>query len=796
MTNFLCSLRSRLILLILTAMVPAFALIIDSAAKYREQTATQIKQNVLVAARAIATEQDRVLDNAHEFLVTLSRVPQIREINRTACHKILAGLLEPRYADLVLADPTGKPLCTALSPGNSLANTSGRHYSSSVESYDFSVGDIRQRPSSAKALLDVSYPVLNHPGLVRAVVSATLDLSWINRIAVDTHLYPGATFTLVSSQGNVLLRHPNGAEWTGKPLFPEPSRPGSISSDRGDIIEATGPDGVQRLIALSPLKSPVGGKTVYAAVDLPVDIAFAKTREILIQQLIALGILSVVILGTTWFGTDVLVLRRIRDIITATNKMAAGNLHARTSHAYDNNELGQMARAFDHLAETLETREAEAVQSAKQIHQQRQQQEALYDLNRGITSTLDVASVLSTLLDHLSLLFPSFTVTVSWIDTHTGKLETIAHRGPTGSEPANADLTSAQSLPLLVLRRQAPLAISGNNTEAHAADRELFFALGWASYLGLPLTVKTETLGVLSFYNREPHEFSPDEINFLNALVNEAAVAIHNSQLYEQTRQQTVELEKSNKIKDEFLGVMSHELRTPLNIIMNYSEALRMGTFGEIGPEQARGTDKIRIQADHLLSLINGILEITKIESGTVSLEIRPLDLKEFIAELKSDYMLPMDNDVALVWDEAAELPVFVSDRVKLKQILTNLINNAIKFTNQGSVTITAELSARGESLEIHVADTGPGIPAELLPFVFDKFRQIDSATTRNYSGAGLGLYIVKNYATLLGGTIDVRSNLGEGSVFTVKFPIASHGVKTEKTEHPLQHSAGSYSLS
>jgi signal transduction histidine kinase/HAMP domain-containing protein len=775
-------------------MIPTFALMLDSAGKYRELTAAQVKQNALVAGRAIASEQDRVLENAHEFLVTLSRLPQIREKDRAACRKILAGLLEPRYADLALADPGGHPLCTALSASHSLANSGGLHHSRSVEEYDFAVGNIRRLPASAKALVDVSYPVLDRPGVVRAVVSAAIDLSWINRMAVDTHLHPGASFTLINGKGEALLRYPAGNDWIGKTILPHGAQLATLSSSRENTIEARGPDGIPRLFAFSPLKNPVGGETVYAAVDLPVEIAFYKTRDILMQQLIALGILSALILASTWFGTDALVLRRIRDIIAATQKMAAGNLRARTALAYDTSELGQMARAFDNLAETLEKREAEAVQAARQIHQQRQQQEALYDLNRGITSTLDVASVLTILLDHISLLFPSYAVTVSWIHAQSKVLETIACRTSTGSEPADTACASKESLPELVLQQRSPLAVLDGRADLRTADLDPFRRDGWVSYLGLPLTVKNEILGVLSFYSREKHEFSPDETIFLNALVNEAAIAIHNSQLFEQTRQQAAELEKSNKIKDEFLGVMSHELRTPLNIIMNYSEALRMGTFGDMGPDQARGMDKIRLQAGHLLSLINGILEITKIESGTVSFEARPLDLKDFMAELKSDYMLPMETGVTLVWDNGAQLPIFVTDRIKLKQIVTNLINNAIKFTARGSVTISTAIAAGGERLEIQVADTGPGIPNELISSVFDKFRQIDSATTRNYSGAGLGLYIVKNFVTLLGGTIEVRSKLGEGSTFTVKLPVAPHPAEAAK-QKPLPGPADSIPL-
>src|SRR5687767_3087596 len=188
-------LRSRLIILVLAAVIPAFALIVYSADRYRDLTAAQVKQNVVVAARAIASEQDRILENAHEFLVTLSRVPQIREQDRAECRKILAGLLEPRFADLVLADRSGNPLCTALSRAQSVALPGGKHHSRTVEGHDFAVGNIRRDASGQRTLLDVSYPVLHGPGIVKAVVSAVIDLSWINRVAVDTHLQPGATFT-------------------------------------------------------------------------------------------------------------------------------------------------------------------------------------------------------------------------------------------------------------------------------------------------------------------------------------------------------------------------------------------------------------------------------------------------------------------------------------------------------------------------------------------------------------------------------------------------------------------------
>jgi signal transduction histidine kinase/HAMP domain-containing protein len=780
------SLRAQLIALILMAVIPSFGVILYSANQHRELTAGQAQRNALSAARAIAAEQERFLENAHQFLVMLARVPQIRNTSKTACSKFLAGLLEPIYADLGIADREGNLLCSALPTDKSLVVAKGSHYTRAVETHEYSVGAIRIDLSTGKTLADLAFPLSGSPGSGYGVVIAALDLSWVTRITAQNHLYAGATFTLVDSFGTVLLRYPQSPGWLGKPIFKGVPTTGIESQDVENAVKSAGADGLDRVFAFSRLKSPIGGQAAYAAVDIPVKLAFADANRILLHDLIMLGLLAAVILSAAWFGTDVFVLRRIHDIVAATKQVAGGKLSARTKMPYGKSELGQMARTFDELAETLEKREAEVHASAKKIHQQRQQQSALHDLNLAITSTLDLASVLRILLEEIAALFPSSGATVEWINCQTGALETIAHHNIDALDGGPDGAPKEMSLPSAVLARQAPIAIPDTRTDPRTGSPQFFRLHNFRSYLGVPMIAKEETLGVLSIYMRDQRGFSSEEeLEFLTSLVNQAAMAIYNSRLFEQTRNQAVELERSNKIKDEFLGVMSHELRTPLNIIMNYAEALQMGTFGQITAEQEKGTNKIRSQAGHLLSLINGILEITKIESGTVALLKEPIDLVEFMADNRTDYVMPMEKELTLEWHYPAHLPTIESDRVKLRQILTNLINNAIKFTDRGSVTIIADLMDGGRTVEFQVRDTGPGIPAEALPFVFDKFRQIDSTTTRHYSGAGLGLYIVKSFVEILGGTVSAQSTLGIGSQFTVRLPVDAAGVACHSTSRP-----------
>ena len=771
MTRCLLSLRFRLIALILLAVIPAFGVILYSAAKHRDLTTQQVQRNALGAARAIAAEQERFFENAHQLLIMLSRVPQVREHNKNSCDKFLAGLLEPLYADLGIADVKGNLLCSALPAGHSLLRSNRQHQNRFVETHDFSVGQLRIDRTTGKTLMDLGFPMLESPGVLRAVVVAALNLSWLSRLTAENHLYPGATFTLVDGDGNVFLRYPQGRESLGQPIFAKALDDGAVSQETERAVASIGPDGERRLIAFAQLKSPAGGKPIYAVIDISAATAFEDADRILVHDLITLGVLTALTLVAAWFGADIVVLRRIRDIVVTTRQIAAGKLSARTRLPYGRSELGQMARTFDELAEALQKRKVEADATTRQIQKQQQQQTALYDLNLTITSTLDLTCVLNTLLDEISSLFSSCATSVGWINKQSGALEIIAQRNLDPTDGMQDGIAIEQGLPLVVLKRQSTLAISNAQIDPRTTNPEFFRQHRLVSYLGMPLIAKGECLGVLSFYTRKEHCFAAEEINFLTALVNQAAIAIYNSHLYEQTRNQAIQLEKSNKIKDEFLGVMSHELRTPLNIIMNYAEALRMGMFGNISIDQEKSTEKIRCQAGQLLTLINGILEITKIESGTLRLFKDRIDLSEFMAENRSDYMMPMDKDLTLQW-EFSDLPVITNDRMKLKQILTNLINNAIKFTDHGRVTISAQMINLERTLEFKVADTGCGIPAELQPFIFDKFRQVDSTTTRNHSGAGLGLYIVRTFVELLDGTISVQSRVGEGSVFTVHLPV------------------------
>ena len=230
-------------------------------------------------------------------------------------------------------------------------------------------------------------------------------------------------------------------------------------------------------------------------------------------------------------------------------------------------------------------------------------------------------------------------------------------------------------------------------------------------------------------------------------------------------------LVRANKAKDEFLRVMSHELRTPLNVLLGYSQLIKDGTFGAINEKQENALGKIIGRSKELMSMISEILRATSIEAGKVGAEILQVQMGQLLDDLKSNYEIPLEKDVTFKWDYPSEAGIIKTDADKLKHILQNLINNSVKFTDEGSITFTARYFPETKAAEFKVADTGIGIPREMIPSIFEIFQQIDGSETRNHGGVGLGLYIVKKYTEVLGGKVQVDSELGKGSTFTITIP-------------------------
>ena len=245
------------------------------------------------------------------------------------------------------------------------------------------------------------------------------------------------------------------------------------------------------------------------------------------------------------------------------------------------------------------------------------------------------------------------------------------------------------------------------------------------------------------------------------------------AQQNELLRRQAIELEQASRLKSQFLANMSHEFRTPLNAILGYTHMLLQGVAGDVQPAVRRQLTRIDSNGRHLLQIINEILDITRIEAGKMPMQISEFDVAELIPEVLSELDPVIVRSRLEVRTEArARVPRARSDRQKVKQIIVNLLSNAIKFTHQGSIDVAVDYDSERAEASIAVCDTGIGIAPEHHERVFEDFRQVDDSPSRQYGGTGLGLAICRRLATTIGGRITLASRLGEGSVFTLHFPV------------------------
>ena len=294
---------------------------------------------------------------------------------------------------------------------------------------------------------------------------------------------------------------------------------------------------------------------------------------------------------------------------------------------------------------------------------------------------------------------------------------------------------------------------------------------GLRSCAMLPLKIDNEVGGILHLASRELGRFEEEQKEQLMAIARQMGIALENRNYYETLRASRDELANAVKVKDEFLGIVSHELRTPLNLVMGYTEMVLEGHLGEVNSQQKDALRKVLNRANGQLDMINSILYTTSLEAGKVQVESRSVKLADFLHQLQSNYVLPPDKELILNWDYPSSLPMVTADDGKLKQILQNLIDNAVKFTDKGHVTVSARDIPETNTVEFKVSDTGIGIPNEKLPIIFEKFYQVDSSETRLYGGVGLGLHIVQKFTELLQGKLEVESEPGKGSTFTVTIP-------------------------
>lgn len=291
------------------------------------------------------------------------------------------------------------------------------------------------------------------------------------------------------------------------------------------------------------------------------------------------------------------------------------------------------------------------------------------------------------------------------------------------------------------------------------------------SSLWVPLWQENEPTGLISVQTYHARAYNENDVQLLRSVAIQTSLAMANAELFEQIQEQNEELRELDKLKNQFLASMSHELRTPLNSIIGFSRVILKGIDGPVTPEQTEDLTAIFNNGHHLLTMINEILDMAKIEAGKMNLVFEPVDIVTLSQYVRKTIEGLVDSDkIALVWQVPEELPILEADSMRLRQILLNLLSNAVKYTEAGEIHF--RIRTEEKQVHIEVEDTGIGIPAEDFDRVFTPFEQVDNSSTRTRGGTGLGLPITKWLVEMHNGRIFFESELNKGTVFHVFLPM------------------------
>ncbi len=422
-------------------------------------------------------------------------------------------------------------------------------------------------------------------------------------------------------------------------------------------------------------------------------------------------------------------------------------------------------------AANLALKDSEAQLERRVIERTRDLQIAS-EVSRQATSLLDPNQLLPTLVEKTRTAFDLYFVSVFLYQPEAKRFVLVAGTGEAGrrmiEEAKTYQLDERPSLVARAGRERQAVIISDTQAEAtHAFNPHLPETRTEAQ---LPMIVGDELVGILGLQSTELNRFTQENIDVFLTLAEQIGIALKNAQLFDRQTVLTEELKQADKLKSQFIASMSHELRTPLNGIINFTELVASGMMGEISAEQTRLLEQSLESSNHLLNLINDVLDINKIQAGKLTLLFEDnihLD-QEIESVIKMIEHRFQNSPVALIQEVEPGLPAITGDSRRIRQILLNLLTNAIKFTPEGTVTLKVNRAPGGVLFQ--VVDTGAGIPADMHAMIFEPFIQTKDGIKQS-EGTGLGLAIVRELVAAHNGKIWLESAAGEGSTFSFTLP-------------------------
>lgn len=525
-------LRSRLLLLVVLCAGPAFALIAYSGFQHRRAVETEVRQEAHRLATMASLQLTTLIVENREFLAALARSPELRVDGLAqACDRFLAQSLarHPGYANLLIFRPNGDKFCSAV-PTKAHGNAADRKYfRDALATKNFSVGTYEVGRITGKTVLNFAHPILDAAGGVQAVLAVAQDLAWLDRLLATIRLPEQSVLTVVDSGGAILSRYPQGELWMGKPEFKDNVVFKKVVADGGKVTDnILSIDGVRRIFAFVPVSSDtrVPDTGIYVGIGVSETVTHAAGDRALVRNLLLMGMAALFVLALAWYGSDVFVLRRLRALAQAAIRLASGDLRARTGLREDVSEMGQLGRAFDDMAQSLENRTLDL----------RRVDRALKALSAGNRTLLRATEENALLHDMCRIVVEEGGHRMAWVGyaEHDPRktVRPVAHAGIGGDFLDDLPVTWSETEFGLgptgtAIRTRKPSVSTSVDTDPRLAPwRGKAIEYGIASILALPLKTNGDVIGSLTIYSADPGAFGEQEVVLFEELADDLGFGI------------------------------------------------------------------------------------------------------------------------------------------------------------------------------------------------------------------------------------------------------------------------------
>ncbi len=569
-----------------------------------------------------------------------------------------------------------------------------------------------------------------------ARIISRLDLMPLNQLAAEIQLPRGAAVMLVDRSGTVLDRYPDAERWLGQ-MVPEGPIIQTLRARQGEgVVETAGVDGIRRVYAYSPLRGAGAGGNAFVSVGIPTAVAFAEANWMLAHNLGGLGFVALLSLAVAWVGTDLFLVRRMKALVSAAHRLGGGDLSARAGLPHGRWELGQLARAFDEMATALQTRQAE-VERAEEVRAQ---------LAAIVDSSDD--AIIGRTLDGIITSWNPAAEQLYGYSAEEVKGRPISILVP----PDHPD-----ELPEILERLRSGERINHYETTRIRKD-------GRRLEVSVTISPIRDSSGRIIGSSAIARDISDrkrveDEIHRLNEV------------LEQHVAERTAALEETVADLEAFTYSVSHDLRAPLRAMQGFTQALLEDYTTQLDPVGQDYAHRIGVAAARMETLIQDLLAYSRLSRA--ELPLRPVALAAVVAEVLAHLEVAIQTREARVTVEEP-LPAVLGHHITLRQVVTNLLTNAVTFVAPGvppRVRIWAE--AREAWVRLWLEDNGIGIAREHQDHIFRMFERLHGLDT--YPGTGIGLAIVRKGMERMGGEVGVESAVGQGSRFWVELPHAEN---------------------